>query len=188
VEQRGGKLSLSDARGFVKQIVSAVAYCHDNDIAHRDLKAANVVVADDGHAKLVDFGMAVKLGRLRTDCCGSLPTVAPEVLVEKPYDPGPADVWSIGIILFELVCGMSKVFDLLGWKTLPPLRSAITQEIAEIFRCRTTIDRELKASCMQAPEAVLALLHGMTEVLPQNRWSAIQAMQHTWLVESQKCE
>jgi len=190
VEQRGGKLSLSDARGFVQQIVSAVAYCHDNDLAHRDLKAANVVVADGGHAKLVDFGMAVKLGRPRTDCCGSLPTVAPEVLVEKSYNPGPADVWSIGIILFEIVCGMSKVFELLGWKLKapPPLRAAVSEKLAGIFRCRTTIDRELKASCMQAPEALLALLHGMTEVLPQKRWSATQAMQHTWLVESQKGE
>jgi calcium/calmodulin-dependent protein kinase I len=103
-----GQYSEKDTARIINQIVSAVAYLHENDIAHRDLKPENLLSAgsDENEViKIADFGFSKNFGeeKLMTSC-GSPGYVAPEVLTCESYD-NSVDMWSIGVILYILLCG-----------------------------------------------------------------------------------
>lgn len=103
-----GQYSEKDAANIIHQVVSALAYLHDNGIAHRDLKPENLLSAgnDDNEViKIADFGFSKNFGeeKLMTSC-GSPGYVAPEVLTSESYDKS-VDMWSIGVILYILLCG-----------------------------------------------------------------------------------
>lgn len=102
-------MNASDAQRYFNQLLSGVEYLHEKGIAHRDLKPENLLLDEHDNIKISDFGMATLFrmkGRERqlTTKCGTLPYVAPEVLVE-PYSAAPADIWSCGIILVTLLSG-----------------------------------------------------------------------------------
>jgi serine/threonine protein kinase len=85
-------------------VVSALAYLHDDcNVLYRDLKLENLVIAQDGYPKLIDFGLAKPdAARDRTTTlCGSAEYMAPEVVQRECYDVR-ADLWSLGVLLFEL--------------------------------------------------------------------------------------
>jgi calcium/calmodulin-dependent protein kinase I len=104
----------NSARVILISILEAVKYCHDKDIVHRDLKPENLLLCslnDDAKLKLADFGFAVEAkGLTITDCCGSPEYMAPEVLTSEPYGK-PADMWSLGIILYILLGGYPPFYD-----------------------------------------------------------------------------
>ncbi|TPX71102.1 hypothetical protein SpCBS45565_g01324 [Spizellomyces sp. 'palustris'] len=102
-----GKLKEKQARRYIRQIVSAIDYCHRNSIVHRDLKIENVLIDKDGSIKLIDFGLSnlySPTSQLQT-FCGSLYFAAPELLCAKAYIGPEVDIWSLGVILYVLVCG-----------------------------------------------------------------------------------
>ncbi|MDG4763948.1 protein kinase [Solwaraspora sp. WMMD406] len=107
--RRDGPLPAAVALDVAAQVADALAYLHDLGIAHGDVKPANLLVpADGGQVRLIDFGAA------RTSADSDLPRptlatpeyVAPEV-VGGGRPAGPADVYALGIVLFELLCGRS---------------------------------------------------------------------------------
>ena len=69
--------SESQARHYFKQILSAVAYCHENGVCHRDLKLENILVDDSGDIKIIDFGFSHKTNRKLNSYCGTLPFMSP---------------------------------------------------------------------------------------------------------------
>ncbi|MEJ1286839.1 hypothetical protein NN561_017851 [Cricetulus griseus] len=83
-------------------------YCHENHIAHRDIKANNILLDCRGNAKLCDFGLATKVtqGQKLRDIWGILLYCAPEIFVEKAYDGCAVDIWSLGVLLFLMVVGL----------------------------------------------------------------------------------
>ncbi len=101
-------LSEETIRVIFKQIVDAVEFCHNNKVAHRDLKIENVLVDEHSlEVSLCDFGFAT---RFETDkplakWCGSPHTVAPEIILRQPYNPVAVDTWALGSILYALLCG-----------------------------------------------------------------------------------
>lgn len=103
------KLREDEARGFFRQIVSAVAYIHDRGYAHRDLKPENLLLDDDQNIKLIDFGLVAKPRGGMTDhldtCCGSPAYAAPELISGFPYHGNEVDLWSMGVLLYALLCG-----------------------------------------------------------------------------------
>jgi serine/threonine protein kinase len=89
------------------QILDGVEACHKANIAHRDLKTENLLLDSDWNVKIGDFGYATffKLGEKLSSYLGTLSYAAPEILNRTPYNPIPADIFSIGVILFILVTG-----------------------------------------------------------------------------------
>ncbi|MFY9789710.1 MAG: protein kinase [Candidatus Sulfotelmatobacter sp.] len=94
---------------IIEQVCSALAYAHRNDVIHRDVKPANVIVQPDGIAKLLDFGIArqekQERGLTRTgNVIGTIHYMAPERLRDRAFD-GRSDIFSAGIMLYQLLTG-----------------------------------------------------------------------------------
>lgn len=120
------------------QIASALARAHDRGIVHRDLKTTNIVVAADGLVKVLDFGLAKRVGGGLLDAptmsfstvkgassvSGTLPYMAPEILRGDAADPR-SDLWALGIVLYELASGNLPFEGRTGFE----ISSAIMREI-----------------------------------------------------------
>ncbi|PWA35002.1 CDPK-related protein kinase [Artemisia annua] len=105
---RGGKYSEDDAKAVLIQILNVVAFCHLQGVVHRDLKPENFLFTskdENSPLKAIDFGLSdfVKPDERLNDIVGSAYYVAPEVL-HRSYST-EADVWSIGVIAYILLCG-----------------------------------------------------------------------------------
>ncbi|KAJ4952679.1 hypothetical protein NE237_029511 [Protea cynaroides] len=105
---RGGRYTEEDAKVIVVQILNVVAFCHLQGVVHRDLKPENFLFTsrdEDAPMKLIDFGLSdfIRPDERLNDIVGSAYYVAPEVL-HRSYST-EADIWSIGVITYILLCG-----------------------------------------------------------------------------------
>eukprot|EP01147_Barroeca_monosierra_P007638 gene7638-588_t len=98
-------ISLTDVSSLFRQLGDAVSYMHESGIAHRDIKADNVLLASPRRAVLADFGFAVHFHKepWSTTYCGSLMYCAPEILLRRPYQPDRADIWAMGVLLSFMI-------------------------------------------------------------------------------------
>jgi serine/threonine protein kinase len=105
---------------FLSQVAAGLAHCHEMNVAHCDLKPENIVISSVGHAKIVDFGQAVDSAEGVAPLNGprgTMPFLAPEVMrLSSDWIPAAADVWSLGVILFEMMCGNHEFVRLAGWQ------------------------------------------------------------------------
>ena len=93
-----------EVQKIAKQLVKALHYLHHNRIIHRDMKPQNILVGAGGTVKLCDFGFARHMSAktmVLTSIKGTPLYMAPELVQEKPYKE-TVDLWSLGVILFEL--------------------------------------------------------------------------------------
>lgn len=101
------RLSEPEACGFLQQMSAGLLYCHQNNVVHRDVKLENVLLDAGNMVKIIDFGLCAIASagmRLRV-FCGSPSYAAPEIVSRRPYEGPPVDVWSLGVVLFAMVCG-----------------------------------------------------------------------------------
>ncbi|KAI5699518.1 hypothetical protein M8J76_003468 [Diaphorina citri] len=100
-----GQMAEKEASRLFRQILSAVAYCHANNVVHRDIKAENLLFDENGDIKLADFGFSNYFtpGHMLTTWCGSPPYAAPELFGGREYDGTKSDVWSLGVVLYVMV-------------------------------------------------------------------------------------
>ena len=100
-------LSDEDAKGLFHDLVDGLVECHRLRFVHRDLKCENMLLSRNLRLKISDFGFARRYGdtqKLQT-YCGSYAYAAPEIIIGEPYLGPMADIWSIGVILYAMVCG-----------------------------------------------------------------------------------
>lgn len=161
-------LSEHVAQEYFRQIVRAISYCHQLHVVHRDLKPENVVFFEKlGVVKLTDFGFSNKFcpGQKLETSCGSLAYSAPEILLGDSYDAPAVDVWSLGVILFMLVCGH------------PPFQEANDSEtLTMIMDCKYTMPEHVSEGCRR-------LISTMLVREPENRATLQQIAQDPWLLE-----
>merc|ERR1740131_286053 len=95
------------ARRKFHQMVAAIEYCHARRVVHRDLKAENLLLDANMNIKIADFGFSNFWSPASTlsTWCGSPPYAAPEVFEGQKYRGPEIDVWSLGVVLYVLVCG-----------------------------------------------------------------------------------
>ena len=103
-----GRLQETQACRIFRQVLVAVDACHALGVAHRDLKPENMLVDEECNIKLIDFGLSntydSPTALLRT-ACGSPCYAAPEMIAGKRYLGAAADLWSLGVCLFAMLCG-----------------------------------------------------------------------------------
>ncbi|KAI4464119.1 serine/threonine kinase [Holotrichia oblita] len=168
---RYGRMSEEQARGKFWQILSAVEYCHNRNIVHRDLKAENLLLDNNNRIKIADFGFSnyFKAGGLLSTWCGSPPYAAPEVFEGKKYTGPEIDIWltvtfqSLGVVLYVLVCG-ALPFD---GCSLPALRD-------RVLSGRFRIPYFMSSDCE-------SLIRKMLVLEPSKRYCVAQIKRHRWM-------
>ncbi|XP_035386019.1 serine/threonine-protein kinase MARK1-like isoform X2 [Electrophorus electricus] len=159
-----GRMKEKEARAKFRQIVSAVQYCHQKRIVHRDLKAENLLLDADMNIKIADFGFSNEftVGSKLDTFCGSPPYAAPELFQGKKYDGPEVDVWSLGVILYTLVSG-SLPFD---GQNLKELRERVLRGKYRIpFYMSTDCENLLKRLLVLNP-----VKRGSLEQIMKDRW------------------
>ncbi|KAL7529962.1 hypothetical protein ACHAWF_003190 [Thalassiosira exigua] len=165
--------SEDEAARILRQILDAVSYLHQRDIAHRDIKPENILFETkerDSPVELIDFGFARKhFGRQgeppMSTAAGTPYYVAPEVLARK-YDKS-CDLWSVGVIAYVLLCGY------------PPFNGADDMEVHDAVRCGwyRFPSEDWSGASAEAKDFIRHLL----QMDPRNRMTAEQALEHPWI-------
>ncbi|KXZ57079.1 AMPKR1 protein [Gonium pectorale] len=133
------------------QIVSALEYCHRRRVIHRDLKPENILMDGEGNLKIADFGLAAVTAPFNgglTLQCGTPEFTAPEITVGREYDGPSVDIWSMGVILYEMLAGtlpfkganQAALFKAIQKGTYDPLPPFISDECKDLVRRMLTVD------------------------------------------------
>ena len=84
-----------------------LAHCHCRSVLHRDIKLDNILLDGEEGVKLCDFGVSrlMKKGQMIKEQCGTPAYLAPEIIEDKGYEGFYVDVWSLGVVLYAMLCG-----------------------------------------------------------------------------------
>lgn len=153
-----GTLNEDVIKRYALQLLSGLEYLHDKKIIHKDIKGANILVDDNGHVRLSDFGCSKIIEKTLTlylkenknnGIQGSIPWMAPEVIKQTKYGR-KSDIWSFGCTILEMITGKPPWF---GYNFDNPvaaiMKIGLSEEIPEIPE---KISPELKAfllGCLQ---------------------------------------
>ena len=159
------RLSIREAASITRDVAAALAALHRAGVIHRDVKPENIVLRGDGRAVLTDLGLA--RGQLfrtvtRLDATvGTLAYMSPEQAIGRPLD-GRADLWSLGVVLYELLSGQ---------------RPFVGQHEMELLYLLCNVDppplRELDASI---PEPLAEVVHRCLARAPEARYADADAL------------
>eukprot|EP01088_Endostelium_zonatum_P012321 TRINITY_DN26510_c0_g1_i1.p1 TRINITY_DN26510_c0_g1~~TRINITY_DN26510_c0_g1_i1.p1 ORF type:complete len:287 (+),score=73.73 TRINITY_DN26510_c0_g1_i1:87-947(+) len=157
-----GEMTVNQMKCIFKQIFEAVAYCHKKGIAHRDIKPENIfyrIECNEVKVYLGDFGFATfyKPNELQTKYCGSLYYVSPEIVNHTPYSAAATDVWSLGSLLFYMLCGycafagskMKRVFKNIAKGKMQEFTEEIDGSTRLFILRMLTVEPEMRISLTQ---------------------------------------
>nr|XP_023417884.1 putative sperm motility kinase W isoform X2 [Cavia porcellus] len=165
------KLQEERARLIFRELLEAVQYCHNRGVIHGDLKPANILMDREGHPKLSDFGVAFRFlpGQEVTTCGGTRQYAAPEIFLQKKYQGPPLDIWSLGILLFEMLAGVR------------PFSGSQTRLTKDALKGRYQFPQHFS-------KEVQSLIKGLLNPDPRMRPTLEKVRQHPWLqLESVPC-
>ncbi|XP_067416154.1 testis-specific serine/threonine-protein kinase 5-like [Emydura macquarii macquarii] len=159
-------LEEEEARRLFRQIVSAVAHCHNVGIVHRDLKCENILLDERGFIKLTDFGFAnhyALKNSLMSTFCGSVAYTAPEILMCKKYNGELADLWSLGVILYAMVTGKL------------PFKERQPHKMLHMIKQGLSFRQPISPECQN-------LIQGLLQLKPGARLGLQQVATHCWML------
>lgn len=159
------RLSEDESRRIFFQILQAVEHLHMLGVTHRDIKLENILFAENKDIKVIDFGFSTvcQPGKRLKVFCGTPSYMAPEIVRRTEYEGKPVDMWSMGILLYALLCGCF------------PFRAKSYPDLyRRIARGTFAIPEELSAS-------VKDLLRQFLTVDVSQRITAQTALRHSWL-------
>jgi serine/threonine protein kinase len=159
------RLSEDESRKIFFQVLQSIEHLHMLGVTHRDIKLENVLFADNKDIKLIDFGFSTvcQPGKRLKVFCGTPSYMAPEIVRRTEYEGKPVDMWSLGILLYALLCGCF------------PFRAKSYPDLyRRIARGTFAIPEELSSS-------VKDLLRQLLTVDVSQRITASAAMRHSWL-------
>ncbi|EIE26434.1 Pkinase-domain-containing protein [Coccomyxa subellipsoidea C-169] len=157
-----------EVRSIAKQLVRALHYLHSNRIIHRDMKPQNVLIGAHGCVKLCDFGFARAMScstLVVTSIKGTPLYMAPELVQEQPYNH-TADLWSLGVILYELFVGQPPFYT-------TSIYSLIHQIVQDSVKYPPEMSREFRG-----------FLKGLLNKYPAKRLSWPQLLEHPFVAEA----
>lgn len=164
---KGKVLHESLVAQILEDVLRAINHCHENNIVHRDIKAENVMVGEDGNVKLIDFGLS-KLNQTKTtkmkDVVGTPYYIAPEVLKGKYVSK--CDLWSIGVLMYILLSGY-----------LPFNGDTADEVYAQILSGKYSLKQKEWAKVSEDGKDLLSHLLVLDY---KKRYSAKQALDHPW--------
>jgi serine/threonine protein kinase len=141
-------------RSVFLQLLDGIAHIHSLGIAHRDIKPENIVCSDDGlRVRICDFGLATSESQSSEFGCGSTFYIAPECLGESypartSYPTKAGDVWSLGIILVNLVCGRNP------WRIASPSDDSFSAFCKDTTFLRRILP--ISSECLEVLEGIFA--------------------------------
>lgn len=161
------------AAGVMRTIVEVVQICHKHGVMHRDLKPENFLFANKKEAaplKTIDFGLSVdfKHGERFSEIVGSPYYMAPEVL-KRNYGP-EIDIWSAGVILYILLCG------------IPPFWAETEQGVAQAI-IHAVVDFR-RDPWPKVSDKAIELVKKMLDPDPKKRLTAQEVLDHPWLQDA----
>ncbi|EDW14065.2 aurora kinase C [Drosophila mojavensis] len=149
---------------YIKALCSALLYLHERDIIHRDIKPENLLLGHKGVLKIADFGWSVhEPNSMRLTLCGTVDYLPPEMVLNKPHTKN-VDLWSLGVLCFELLVGHAPFFS----KTY-----------------EETYQKILKVDYKTPEHVSKAAAHLISKLLvlnPMHRMPLDQIMLHPWIV------
>ena len=167
-----GKMNESLAKNYFYQILCGAHSIHKNRVLHRDFKLDNILLDKNRkNIKICDFGVSkmISKGEIVFEQCGTPAYLAPEIVLDKGYEGFWSDVWSLGVLLYCMVCGTVPF----KGNNLTDLHKAI---LLGKFELPDFLNGEVKD-----------LITKMLQSIPKNRISIKNALLHPWFKQCTKC-
>ena len=171
IKKRGG-LKEQDSKFIFKQIVYGLSHIHCRSVIHRDIKLDNILLDCEKGVKICDFGVSkiIKKGQKIKEQCGTPAYLAPEIIIDTGYEGFFVDIWSLGVLLFAMLCGTV------------PFKAPTLDELHKLI-----LSGEFNIPSSISTEAT-DLIRGMIKLEPTSRLTIPQILGHSWLKETNEME